>query len=150
MLAGRVWRAVVFAAPDLARLRAGGDRLPFATWAADAGADAALGERLFVAQRVVAAVAVQLDRPDFAFGEQVEQRQQVAPLVLVAGREQDLERQPAGVYKQVETAARAAPERARDLRAPFFASTSEASTITRDQSSFSASRSFFCKTTSAR
>jgi hypothetical protein len=39
----------------------------------------------------------------------------------------------------METAAERAPQRARDLRAPFFASTSEASTITRDQSSLSAS-----------
>jgi hypothetical protein len=93
---------------------------------------------------------VQLERPDLALGEQVEQRQQVALLVLVAGREQDLQRQPAGVDYEVETAAGAAAERARDLRAPFFASTSEASTITRDQSSLSASRSFFCKSTSAR
>src|SRR5438309_12022698 len=62
-------------------------------------------------------------------------------LVLVAGRESHRQRRAACVYGQVEAAAGAAAERARDLLAPFFASTSEASTITRDQSSFSASAS---------
>jgi len=67
------------------------------------------------------------------------------PFVLVAGREPHFERRPAGVYGEVVAAAGPAQERARDLLAPFFASTSEASTITRDQSSFSAAASSSCK-----
>src|SRR5437879_11801349 len=59
-------------------------------------------------------------------------------LVLVAGRESHRQRRAACVYGQVVTAAGPAAERARDLLGPFFASTSEGSTITRDQSSLSA------------
>src|SRR5438445_8872094 len=70
-------------------------------------------------------------------------------LVLVAGRESHRQRRAACVYGQVVTAAGPAAERARDLLAPFFASTSEASTITRDQSSLSAPASCCCKRRSA-
>jgi len=59
-------------------------------------------------------------------------------LVLIAGGESDRERAAVGVYGQVIAAPWFAQERARDLLAPFFAWTSEASTITRDQSSLSA------------
>jgi hypothetical protein len=47
--------------------------------------------------RGVAAVGPELGRADPAPLEFVEQRQQVAALVLVAGAELDRERQPAGV-----------------------------------------------------
>ena len=52
-------------------------------------------------------------------------------------REPQLQRCPVRVYGEVVAAAGPAQERARDLLAPFLASTSEASTITRDQSSWS-------------
>jgi hypothetical protein len=85
------FEAALFAAPDLAGDGVGRDRVAFAAWAADAGADAALGECLLVRGGVVAAVGEQLLRPDAPLVQQLEQRQQVALLVLVAGREQDLE-----------------------------------------------------------
>jgi len=49
----------------------------------------------------------------------------------------------------VVAAARAAHERARDLLAPFFASTSDASTISRDQSNLSASANCCCNAANA-
>jgi hypothetical protein len=55
-------------------------------------------------------------------------------LVLVPGPDPDRERDAGGVDDQVETAARAASQRAADRAAPFFASTTDASTIARDQS----------------
>ena len=70
-------------------------------------------------------------------------------LVLVASRKPQRERQTAGVYRQLVAASGPAQERARDLLAPFFASTSEASTITRDQSSLPAAANSCCKTCSA-
>lgn len=78
---------------------------------------------------------------DALAAEGIEERDQVAALVLVAGGEANLERVAVSVDREVVAASRPAQERARDLLAPFFASTSEASTITRDQSSLSASRS---------
>lgn len=67
-------------------------------------------------------------------------------LVLVAGCESQLQGQAVGVYGEVKAAASAAPECARDLLAPFFASTNDASTITRDQSSRSAPATCCCST----
>src|SRR5206468_1784864 len=131
---------------DLARRLPGGDRLVWAAALADAGLDLALAQRPRERARVVAAVGPDLVGPDPARRQRVEQGQQVPALVLVAGREPDLERRPAGVYCEVVAAARPAPLGARDLVAPFFASTSEASTITRDQSSRSASASCSCRT----
>ena len=49
---------------------------------------------------------------DADFGERVEQREQVALLVLVAGPEQDLQWDPARLDYDVEAAAGRAPERA--------------------------------------
>jgi hypothetical protein len=48
-----------------------------------------------VRARGVAAVSPQLLGLDAGIREQIEQRQQVAPLVLVASPKQDCERQPA-------------------------------------------------------
>ena len=129
-------------------------RLQTLAIAADNGADDELGRRqfAFAAARadhrlelaqpqlrtqlaaVVAAVGPQLARAD-ATGEQfVDKRQQLPAFVLVAGPDSERERDPSGVDDQVETAAWAAAERATDLAAPFFVSTSDASTIARDQS----------------
>ena len=137
------------AAPDLARDLAGGNRIPGAAALADPGLDLALAQGLLELARVVAAIGPQLPRLDPAGKQAVDQGQQVTPLVLVTGGEPDRKRRSASVYGQVVAASSAAPVRARDLRAPFFASTSEASTITRDQSSLSASASRSCRTTSA-
>jgi hypothetical protein len=142
--------ASFFAAPDFAAALLGWDRVARSAWLADARADPALGECLFVGAWGVAAVGPEFVGLDADFGELVEQWQQVAPLVLVSGPEQDLERDPARLDYDVEAAAGRAPERARDLLAPFLASTSEASTITRDQSSLFASASCSCKTRIAR
>jgi hypothetical protein len=79
----------------------------------------------------------------------VEERQEVALLVFVAGGDPDFEGEPVCVYGEVETAARLATDRARDLLAPLLASTVEASTITRDQSSFPCSLNWSCSKTSA-
>jgi hypothetical protein len=136
----------LFAAPHLAHGLAGRDRLAGLARLADPGIDLALAQCLLVRARGVAAVGPQLARLDAGLGERVEQRQQVPPLVLVSGPEQDLERDPARLDYEVEAAAGRAPERARDLLAPLFASTSEASTITRDQSSLSAPASCSCST----
>jgi len=73
----------------------------------------------------------------------------VALLVLVAGRQPDRQRRAGRVDRQVETAAGAAAEAARDLGAPLLASTSEASTIARDQSIRSASASRCCRRSSS-
>jgi hypothetical protein len=83
------------AAPDLVTGLASGDRLTALARLADAGADLALGQRLFVRARGVAAVGPQLQRLDAGLLERVEQRQQIALLVLVAGRKQDRQRQAA-------------------------------------------------------
>jgi hypothetical protein len=108
-------------------------------WAAafaDLGGDPA-GAELF-AQGVAAVAAV---GPDFAGSvadvcERVDQRQQMRAFVFVARAEPDLQRQALGVYGEVILAGRkASVDRARpDQVAPFFASTVEASTTTRDQS----------------
>jgi hypothetical protein len=83
--------------PDLVASLSGRDRLPGPAGLADAGADPAFGQRLLVRARGVAAVGPELARMDPDRGQALQQRQQVAPLVLVAGRERDLERQPARV-----------------------------------------------------
>jgi hypothetical protein len=90
-------QVALLAARDLAHRRAGGDRLAAAARLADAGADLALGQRPLVRAGGVAAVGPQLGGADPALGELVEQRQQVAALVLVAGAELDRKRQPARV-----------------------------------------------------
>jgi hypothetical protein len=87
---------------------------------------------------------------DTAAAQLVDQRQQMRPLVLVAGRDPDSERGTVSVYGEVVAATGAATERARDLLAPLFASTNDASTITRDQSSPPTPASCSCNTTSAR
>ena len=138
--------ASLFAAPDFAAALSWWDRVAGPSWLADPRSDPALAERLLVRAGGVAAVGPELVRLDADFGERVEQWQQVAPLVLVSGAEQDLERDPARLDYDVEAAAGRAPECARDLLAPLFASTSEASTITRDQSSLSAPASCPCST----
>jgi len=83
--------------PDLVARLSGRDRLPGPAGLADAGADPALGKRPLVRARGIAAVGPELARMDPGRGETLQQRQQVAPLVLVAGRERDRERQPARI-----------------------------------------------------
>jgi hypothetical protein len=87
----------LLSAPDLPCRRAGRDRLPGPAGLADAGADPALGQRPLVRARGIAAVGPELARMDPGRGQAVQQRQQVAALVLVAGRERDRERQPARI-----------------------------------------------------
>ena len=70
-------------------------------------------------------------------------------LVLVSGPDPERERDPVGVDDQVETAARAAAQRAADLAAPFFESTSDASAIARDQSTLPSRSSSSCTRTSS-
>jgi hypothetical protein len=82
---------------DLVASLPGRDRLPGPAGLADAGADLALGQRPLVRARGIAAVGPELARMDPGRGEALQQRQQVAPLVLVAGRERDRERQPARI-----------------------------------------------------
>jgi hypothetical protein len=48
--------------------------------------------------RVVAAIGPELAGPDPADKERVDEWQQMAPLVLVAGGEPDCKRRPASVY----------------------------------------------------
>jgi hypothetical protein len=85
----------LFAAPYLAHRVAGRERLAGAPRLADPRLDLPVGQCLLVRARGVAAVGPQLGRLDADGGELVEQRQQVAALVLVAGAEQDRQRQPA-------------------------------------------------------
>jgi len=127
-----------------------GDGIAGAAAAADHGLDAALTELLAELVRVVAAVGPQLARDDPARSKLINKRQQLPPLVLVAGADPDRKRRPAGLDDQVETAARAAAERAADLAAPFFVSTSEASAIARDQSTNPSRSNSSCSRTSSR
>lgn len=87
----------LLAAPDLAPALCGRDRIAGPARLADAGADLALGQALLERARGIAAVGPQLARVDAGRGQLVEQRQQVAPLVFVAGREPDRERLSARV-----------------------------------------------------
>jgi len=64
---------------------------------ADPGRDLPFAELLFELFACVAAVGPQLARLDPAFAKRLQQRQQVPPFVLVAGRQPDLERQPGAV-----------------------------------------------------
>ena len=91
------FQAPLLSPPDLVARRPGRDRLAAAARLADPGADPALGERPLVRSRGIAAVGPELARLDAGLSEPLEQRQQVAPLVLVAGPEADRERQPARV-----------------------------------------------------
>jgi hypothetical protein len=94
--------------------------------------------------RVVAAVGPQLIGGALLVVELVEQPEQMASLVFVAGAQLDRERQPVSVYGEVVAATGLTAVGAGNLAAPFFASTVEASTITRDQSSVPASASRCC------
>jgi hypothetical protein len=144
------FQPALFAAPDLADVRAGRDRVAGSAWLADPRLDRALAQCLLERGGGVAAVGPQLVRFDPAGKQLVDERQQVSTLVFVSAGEPRDQGRAVCVYGQVDTAAGAAPDRARDLLAPFFASTSDASTITRDQSSRSASASSSCKTDNAR
>src|SRR5204862_6020970 len=93
------------APPDLPGRRSGRDRLPGPTRLADPRADPARSQRLLVRGRGVAAVGPKLARPQPLSLQLVQQRQQVAALVLVAGAELDRERLAAGVDYELETAA---------------------------------------------
>ena len=130
-----------FAAPDFSGWCVGRDRLAGSAWFADPWFDLAFAECGVDCLRGVAAVGPEFVWADAACDQLVDQRQQVALLVFVAGREANCERCAVGVYGEVVAAALCAAERARDLCAPFFASTSDASTISLDQSSNSASAS---------
>ena len=143
------FEAPFLAAPNLLGGLAGRDRFVRPAPLADLRLDFTLAQGLLETLGVVAAVGPDLLRPDLAFEQRVDQRQQMLLLVLVSGRKPHLERRPVGVYGQVIAAPWPAQERARDLLAPFFASTIDASTITRDQSSRFAPASRSCKTTSA-
>src|SRR2546425_426106 len=89
---------------------------PFETWW---GLELPLLQRLSGRAGGVAAVAPQLTRLDASFGEAVEHGQQLAPLVLFPGPEQDREGDPARLDYEVKAAAGRASERARDLLAPL-------------------------------
>jgi hypothetical protein len=118
--------------------------------AADHGFDSpqpGLGTKLLA---VVAAVGPQLGRHDPTREQRVEQRQQMGPLVLVAGPDPDREGDVVRVDDQMETAARAASQRATDRVAPFFASTTDASTIARDQSTSPSASNNSCTRANSR
>jgi hypothetical protein len=119
-------------APDGARARRQG--IAVAPAPADARLDRTRAQGLAERFGVVAGVGPQLGRSHTACEQLVDERKQVPPLVLAAARHPHGERGVVGVDGYVEAAAGAAPEGARDLRAPLFASTNEASTIARDQS----------------
>ena len=84
--------ASLFAAPDFAAALSCGDRVAGAAWLADPRLDLALGESLFERGGGVAAVCPELVGVDAGGGELVEQWQQVAAFVFVAGGEPDRER----------------------------------------------------------
>jgi hypothetical protein len=104
---------------------------------ADLGCDAAGAELVAEGIAAVAAISPDLARLVAEIGERVDERQQVRAFVFVAGADPDLQRPALGVYDEVILAGRkASVDRARpDQVAPFFASTVDASTTTRDQSS---------------
>jgi len=80
------------APPDLARRRPGRDRLARSTRFADPRLDRSLAQCPLERRRGVAAVGPELARTDAGLGERVDERNQVALLVLVAGRQPDGER----------------------------------------------------------
>lgn len=116
----------------------GGGRLAAAAAFADPRLDATRAQRVFELPRVVAAVGPQLLGPVAGRAQRVDQGQQVGAFVFVAGAEPDLQRPAVRVDDQVVLArGKAAIDGARtDQVAPLFASTREASTTSRDQSSF--------------
>jgi hypothetical protein len=84
-------------APDLARAGGIANRLAAFAGLADARLDVAVAQLLFERGGGVAAVGPQLAGRDAAVDQRVDQGQQVAALVLVAGRQPNGQRQPAGV-----------------------------------------------------
>ena len=80
------------AAPDLLDWLAGGDRLPGPAGLADPRLDPPVAECSFELSGGIATVGPQLAGVDALGGELVEQGEQVALLVLVAGREPNGER----------------------------------------------------------
>lgn len=85
------------APPDLPHGLVGRDRLSGSARLADPRLDPPLAQRPFELAGGVAAVGPQLSGADAAPDQGVEQRQQVTPLVLVAGGETDGERSAGGV-----------------------------------------------------
>jgi hypothetical protein len=81
-----------FAAPDFAADLFGRDRVAGSAWLADPRLDLALGESLLERGGGVATVCPELVGVDAGGGELVEQWQQVAAFVFVAGGEPDRER----------------------------------------------------------
>lgn len=86
------FEASLFAAPDFAALLSGWDRVACSPWLADARLDLPLCESLLERFGGVAAVCPELVGVDAGGGELVEQWQQVAAFVFVAGGEPDRER----------------------------------------------------------
>jgi hypothetical protein len=82
--------AALSAAPD--RLRPGRERIARPAASADPRLDRPLAQLLAKRLGVVAAVGPELARAQRAGEQLVDQRQQVAPLVLVAGRQPDRQR----------------------------------------------------------
>lgn len=82
----------LFAAPDFAGSAAGGDWFAGAAGFADPRVDPACEEFLVECLGVVAAVGPKLLGDQAPFGECVEEGQEVALFVFVAGAEPDLER----------------------------------------------------------
>ena len=112
------------------------DRLACSARLGDARLDLALAQCLLERGRGVAAVCPQLPGPDpLARASASTSGSSWRRSFSLPAATLHLQRRAARVCGQVVAAARPAQERARDLLAPFFASTSEASTITRDQSS---------------
>lgn len=116
------------------------ERVAGAAAFADLGCDAALAEGAAEWVAAVAAVGPDLFGLVAGVAECVDEWEQVRALVLVPGAEPDLERPAVRLDCEVVFAGwEAAVDRAGpDQVAPFFASTSEASTTTRDQSSLCA------------
>ena len=80
------------APPDLAGRRAGRDRFALAARAADPRRDPAPAQLRLQLGRGVAAVGPELGRPQAALEQLIDERQQLAPLVLVGGPDPDRER----------------------------------------------------------
>ena len=107
------------AAPDLASDLVGGGWLVGPAASAEPRFDRAVAEGLLERERVVATVGPHLAGDEAPPDQRVDERQQMAALVLVAGRQPHLKRNAVGVYGQVIAAPGLAQERARDLRAPL-------------------------------
>jgi len=84
----------LLASPNLARRGTGRDRVARPPRFADPRLDRSFAQCLLECRRGVAAVGPELARTDPGLGERVDQRQQVALLVLVAGRKPDGEGAP--------------------------------------------------------